>query len=201
MKHPANHPFIYLFIYALIHACAACALHQLHGPDNSPICLFIYLSINSSSDPCVQTLACSLRTCFTAGYLFIYPNNPGMILPPPALALFASLLKSHGHKMEIFDLSFYSTSHGIDSDGSRMENLNVLPYNMGSKGLKKSNWKLDIFLNNSKFIEEESKDTFKFDFEMNKGGAVIFDELGVHRGAKPSKHSRLVLRYLYRRKI
>ena len=61
--------------------------------------------------------------------------------------------------------------------------------------------KLNIFLNNSKFIEQETKDTFKFDFEMNKGGAVIFDELGVHRGAKPSKHSRLVLRYLYRRKI
>lgn len=76
--------------------------------------------------------------------LFIYPNNPGMILPPPALALFASLLKSHSHKMEIFDLSFYSTSHGIDSDGSRVENLNVVPYDMGSKGLKKSNWKLDI---------------------------------------------------------
>ena len=61
--------------------------------------------------------------------------------------------------------------------------------------------KLNIFLNNSKFIEQETKDTFKFDFEMNKGGAVIFDELGMHRGAKPSKHSRLVLRYLYRRKI
>ena len=61
--------------------------------------------------------------------------------------------------------------------------------------------KLNIFLVNSKFIEQETKDTFKFDFEMNKGGAVIFDELGVHRGAMPSKHSRLVLRYLYRRKI
>ena len=77
--------------------------------------------------------------------LFIYPNNPGMILPPPALALFASILKSHGHKMEIFDLSFYFTSHGIDSDGSRMENLNVVPFNMGSKGgLKKLDWKKDI---------------------------------------------------------
>ena len=61
--------------------------------------------------------------------------------------------------------------------------------------------KLNIFLANSKFIEQETKDTFKFDFEMNKGGAVIFDELGVHRGAMPSKHSRLVLRYLYRKKI
>jgi len=76
--------------------------------------------------------------------LFVYPNNPGMILPPPALALFASLLKRHGHKMEIFDFSFYSTDYGIDSDGSRMENLNVVPYDMGSKSLKKSNWKLDI---------------------------------------------------------
>ena len=38
--------------------------------------------------------------------LFIYPNNPGMILPPPALALFSALLKNQGHKMEIFDLSF-----------------------------------------------------------------------------------------------
>ena len=76
--------------------------------------------------------------------LFVYPNNPGMILPPPALALFASLLKRHGHKMEIFDFSFYSTDYGIDSDGSRMENLNVVPYDMGLKGLKKSNWKLDI---------------------------------------------------------
>ena len=70
--------------------------------------------------------------------LFIYPNNPGMILPPPALALFSALLKNQGHKMEIFDLSFYSTEYGINSDGSRMENLNVIPFNMGLKGgLKK----------------------------------------------------------------
>jgi len=61
--------------------------------------------------------------------------------------------------------------------------------------------RLSIFLNNSKFIEQNTKDTFKFDFEMNKGSAVIFDELGVHRGSKVSKHGRLVLRYFYRRKI
>ena len=59
--------------------------------------------------------------------------------------------------------------------------------------------KLNSFLDNSKFIEEK-KDTFKFDFEMNKGGAVIFDEICVHRGSMPSKQNRLVLRYLYRRK-
>ena len=36
---------------------------------------------------------------------------------------------------------------------------------------------------------------------MNKGGAVIFDELAVHRGSAPNKHGRLILRYLYHRKI
>jgi len=77
--------------------------------------------------------------------LFIYPNNPGMILPPPALALFSAILKKEGHKMEIFDLSYYSTGFGINSDGSRMENLNVVPFKMGSKGgVKKSDWKSDI---------------------------------------------------------
>ena len=78
--------------------------------------------------------------------LFIYPNNPGMIIPPPSLALFSALLKSQGHKIEIFDFSFYSSGHGVDSDGSRMENLNVVPYDLGSKGIKlrNSDWKLDI---------------------------------------------------------
>ena len=78
--------------------------------------------------------------------LFIYPNNPGMIIPPPALALFSALLKSQGHKIEIFDFSFYSSGHGVDSDGSRVENLNVVPYDLSSKGieLRNSDWKLDI---------------------------------------------------------
>ena len=61
--------------------------------------------------------------------------------------------------------------------------------------------KMDTFLDDSKFIIENKKDTFKFDFEMNKGGVVIFDALGVHRGSMPSKNSRLVLRYHYRRKL
>ncbi len=61
--------------------------------------------------------------------------------------------------------------------------------------------KLNIFLNNSKFAEEKGNDTLKFDFQMKKGGAVIFDELCVHRGSMPKEQSRLVLRYIYRRKF
>lgn len=59
----------------------------------------------------------------------------------------------------------------------------------------------DIFIENSEFVEEKTKDTRKFDFQMKKGSALIFDEIGVHRGSRPSKQGRLVLRFLYRRKI
>jgi len=88
----------------------------------------------------------SLNNFMGIKVLFIYPNNPGMIIPPPALALFSALLKSQGHKIEIFDFSFYNSGHGVDSDGSRVENLNVVPYNLSSKGIKlrNSDWKLDI---------------------------------------------------------
>ena len=59
----------------------------------------------------------------------------------------------------------------------------------------------DIFIKNSEFIEEEIQDTRKFDFQMKKGSVSIFDEIGVHRGSRPSRQGRLVLRYFYRRKI
>ena len=38
-----------------------------------------------------------------------------------------------------------------------------------------------------------------FDFNLKKGGAVIFDELSVHRGSAPSKTDRIVLRFIYKR--
>jgi len=78
--------------------------------------------------------------------LFIYPNTYGMNMLPPGIALFSALLKSQGHKSEIFDLTYYAVDYGIDSDGSKMENLNVMPFDMGSKGirLKSSDWKVDI---------------------------------------------------------
>ena len=53
---------------------------------------------------------------------------------------------------------------------------------------------MNNFLNSSS-CEDKRKDTFKFDLEMNKGGMVVFDEFGVHRGSMPSKSSRLVLRF------
>ena len=78
--------------------------------------------------------------------LFIYPNTFGMNMLPPAIAMFTSILKKEGHNIDIFDTTYYSVDHGIDSDGSKMEKLNVVPYSMESKGirLKNSDWKKDI---------------------------------------------------------
>tara|TARA_B100001248_G_C27399780_1_gene469179 strand:+ start:4725 stop:5573 length:849 start_codon:yes stop_codon:yes gene_type:complete len=61
--------------------------------------------------------------------------------------------------------------------------------------------KIEIFLQQSEFINEEKKDTGEFDLEMKKGSMVIFDELCVHRGSAPKKNSRIVLRYLFRKKL
>ena len=78
--------------------------------------------------------------------LFVYPNTYGMNMLPPAIALFSALLKKNGHQSEIFDTTYYSLDHGIDSDGSKMERLNVVPYKMDEKGIKQktSDWKKDL---------------------------------------------------------
>ena len=78
--------------------------------------------------------------------LFIYPNTYGMNMLPPAIAMFSALLKKNGHKIKIFDTTYYSMDYGIDSDGSKMEKLNVVPYSMKDKGirLKSSDWKKDL---------------------------------------------------------
>jgi anaerobic magnesium-protoporphyrin IX monomethyl ester cyclase len=78
--------------------------------------------------------------------LMIYPNTYGMNMLPTALALFSALLKNRGHKVALFDSTYYSIDYGIDSDGTKMDNLNVVPYDMSSRGIKlrTTNWSDDI---------------------------------------------------------
>ena len=59
--------------------------------------------------------------------------------------------------------------------------------------------KIQKFLQDTKFIETETPDTSQFDFNLKKGGAVIFDELSVHRGSAPQKTDRIVLRFIYKK--
>ena len=78
--------------------------------------------------------------------LFIYPNTFGMNMLPPAIALFSAILKKEGHEAEVFDTTYYAVDHDMDSDGRKMEKLQIVPYNMASRGIKMhtSDWKNDL---------------------------------------------------------
>ena len=87
--------------------------------------------------------------------LFIYPNTYGMNMLPPAIATFSAILKKEGHKIEVFDTTYYSTDHGNNSDGSKEEGLNVVPFSleMQKRGLvpKTTKWEDDIKIQVDKF--------------------------------------------------
>ena len=53
--------------------------------------------------------------------LVLYPNTYGMNMIPPAIGLFSALLKREGHKVEIFDTTYYQIDYGMDSDGSQID--------------------------------------------------------------------------------
>ena len=55
------------------------------------------------------------------------------------------------------------------------------------------------FLKTTEFIDNKNLNTKNFNFEVKKGGAVIFDEAGVHRGSKTKFNKRLALRFLFRK--
>lgn len=64
--------------------------------------------------------------CSNLRVLLLYPNHRSISLVPPSMALFASLLKAKGIKVELFDTSFYKvTDEELDSDRIREKNLTV----------------------------------------------------------------------------
>ena len=58
-----------------------------------------------------------------------------MNMLPPAVALFSALLKKEGHKVDLFDATYYQTNFGVDSDGSKVDRLNVVPFDPGKNGI------------------------------------------------------------------
>ena len=80
--------------------------------------------------------------------LFLYPNTYGMNMLPPAIATFSAILKKEGHTISVFDTTYYSTDHGNNSDGTKEEGLNVVPFSkeMIKRGLvpKTTKWQDDI---------------------------------------------------------
>tara|TARA_B100000686_G_scaffold312748_1_gene357525 strand:- start:1637 stop:3211 length:1575 start_codon:yes stop_codon:yes gene_type:complete len=67
---------------------------------------------------------------------------------PPAIATFSAILKQEGHKVQVFDTTYYSTDHGNNSDGTKEEGLNVVPFSsqMKARGLvpKNTQWQDDV---------------------------------------------------------
>ncbi len=59
---------------------------------------------------------------------------------------------------------------------------------------------LSDFNEKTKDIDKLDSDS-SFSYEAKAGTAVIFDEGGIHRGSKPKLNDRMVLRYMYSRKI
>ena len=77
--------------------------------------------------------------------LFVYPNSYGMNMLPPAIALLSAVLKKAGHNVELFDTTYYKPDTGTDSDGTKIERLNVLPFGAGGFTPKiKTDWRDDF---------------------------------------------------------
>lgn len=55
---------------------------------------------------------------------------------------------------------------------------------------------VDNFLENTKFIENNS-DTKQYDYDMEPGDAIIFDENGIHKGSRILENERIVLRFFF----
>jgi anaerobic magnesium-protoporphyrin IX monomethyl ester cyclase len=118
--------------------------------------------------------------------LFIYPNTFGMNMLPPAIATFSAILKNEGHKVQVFDTTYYAIDFGIDSDGSKEDRLSVVPYSkeMEKKDLRinNSNWKEDLH----KQVNEYKPDLLALSCteDMWELGIKILDEIKDYKNKK-----------------
>lgn len=63
--------------------------------------------------------------------LLFYPNFFGMNMLPPAMGLFTSILREHGHEVAMFDSTQYGNVEGfdvVDFDKMKSDNLNARPF-------------------------------------------------------------------------
>ena len=109
--------------------------------------------------------------------LFLYPNTFGMNMVPPAIAFLSALLKNEGHEVELFDSTYYDLSYGVDSEGLKAEHLNVVPFDLGSRGIrmKTSNWRDDLSSQVNRF--SPNLIAISSTEDMWELGLIILDEL------------------------
>ena len=58
-----------------------------------------------------------------------------MNMLPPAIAMFTAILKKEGHNVDIFDTTYYSVDHGIDSTVVKWKNSMLLHTQWKKKAL------------------------------------------------------------------
>ncbi|MBF0522437.1 MAG: B12-binding domain-containing radical SAM protein [Candidatus Omnitrophica bacterium] len=68
--------------------------------------------------------------------LFLYPN--GLLMNPPAISIgiFTALLKPKGFELALFDTTLYPEKGMKGSDDAKKENLQVKPFDYGTRGVK-----------------------------------------------------------------
>ena len=85
-----------------------------------------------------------------AKVLFVYPNERGISVIPPAIAILSKLLKDDGHQTDLFDTTFYDFEDDIslkNADKNLENTLQVRPVEeTDSKKIqkKKTNPSLDL---------------------------------------------------------
>ncbi len=60
--------------------------------------------------------------------LLLYPNLYGMNMLPPAMGLFAAILRRDGHRVALFDTTVYEDLAPVDIDKNKSDNLNARPF-------------------------------------------------------------------------
>lgn len=122
-------------------------------------------------------------------YLTDVSNENGCLKYVPYSNKVAYALKKAIYKKEIN----YSPYWGKD-DFCKLVNLN-------KEVIKRyvSQEDLNNYYNEIKNLENK-KNLKNFSYEIKTGGAVIFDESGIHKGTEPRFNDRMIFRYIYQKK-
>jgi anaerobic magnesium-protoporphyrin IX monomethyl ester cyclase len=109
--------------------------------------------------------------------LFVYPNSYGMNMLPPAIALLSAVVKKEGHRVELFDTTYYQTEFGSDSDGTKVDRLNVIPFNSNgyTPKIRETKWQDDIKAQVDSF--QPGLIAMSCTEDMWEMGAAILDEI------------------------
>ena len=104
--------------------------------------------------------------------LFVYPNHKGSNMLPTGVALLSACLKREGHKIKLFDTTYYNeTNITNDSDGTKQKSGYKAESSDGNKidrlmarPVKKGNY--NITVKHSNIFEDFRKEVLDFDPEL-----------------------------------